>query len=45
MKKRLFKLILFLLVAGAVGVVGFAYLGDLGPEQREIRLPVTLDGR
>lgn len=43
MKKRLFKLVLFLLVCGAVAVVGYAYLGDLSPTQQEIRKPVTLD--
>ncbi|MFD1912927.1 hypothetical protein [Halodurantibacterium flavum] len=40
---RLLKLVLFLLVLGFVGLVGYAYLGDLSPEQREITLPVGLN--
>lgn len=43
MKKRLFKLVLFLIVSGAVAVVGFAYLGDLSPQQEDLRMPVTLN--
>jgi len=40
---RLLKLLVFLLVLGFVGLVGYAYLGDLGPEIKEVNLPVTLD--
>lgn len=40
---RLIKFLLFLLVIGALGVVGYAYLGDLTPEQDEISEPVELD--
>jgi len=40
---KVFKLLLFLAVSGFVGLVGFAYLGDLTPDQTELRAPVTLD--
>ncbi len=39
-----FKLILILLVLGGIGLVGYAYLGDLSPEQNDVVQPVTLDG-
>ncbi|MDJ0826679.1 MAG: hypothetical protein QNJ16_14345 [Rhodobacter sp.] len=39
----LLKLIAILLVLGAIGLTGYAYLGDLTPEQREVVQPVTLD--
>lgn len=41
---RLFKLLFFLIVLGALGVLGFAYLGDLSPEQNDVSEPVELDG-
>ncbi len=37
------KFIAILLVLGAIGVVGYAYLGDMSPDQRDITAPVTLD--
>ncbi|MEM7752073.1 MAG: hypothetical protein AAF230_01600 [Pseudomonadota bacterium] len=37
-----FLFILAVLVGAAV--VGYAYLGDLSPEQTEVSEPVTLDG-
>ena len=37
------KLVLFLLIAGFVGVAGFAYFGDLGPNQSEQSQPVLLN--
>lgn len=40
---RLFKALVFLLVVGFIGLVGYAYLGDLAPDRSEISLPVTLD--
>ena len=43
MKARLFKLVLFLIIAGGVGLVGFAYFGDLSPERQLVRQPVSLD--
>jgi len=45
---RLFKLLMFLLVIGFVGLVGYAYVGEFfganfSPQQTETRMPVTLD--
>lgn len=40
---RIFKVLLFLLVLGFIGLTGFAYLGDLSPDQTEQRKPVTVD--
>ncbi len=40
---RIFKVLLFLLVLGFIGLTGFAYLGDLTPDQTEVREPVELN--
>ncbi len=40
---RILKVVAVLVVLGALALVGFAYLGDLAPQQSETRLPVTLD--
>ncbi|MDT0683950.1 hypothetical protein RM543_14765 [Roseicyclus sp. F158] len=40
---RLIKLLFFLAVIGAIGLVGFAYFGDLTPQQQDVTEPVTLD--
>lgn len=45
---RLFKVLIFLLVLGFVGLAGYAYLGpyfgvDFSAPQEETRVPVTLD--
>ena len=39
----LFKLIFVLVIVGAVGLVGYAYFGDLAPETEDVRQPVTLN--
>lgn len=41
--RRLFKALVFLIILGFVGLVGFAYLGDLKPERTDVSAPVTLD--
>jgi hypothetical protein len=41
---RLLKFLLALVVLLAVAVVGYAYLGDLSPEQTDVSEPVSLDG-
>lgn len=41
---RLLKLIFSLGVLLAAAVIGYAYLGDLSPEQSDVNAPVTLDG-
>lgn len=43
MGRLLLKLIVFLLVIGALAVVGYGYLGDLSPEQSEVSQPVNLN--
>ena len=40
---RFLKVILVLVVLIASAVIGFAYLGDLSPEQQDVSQPVTLD--
>lgn len=40
---RIIKLLLFLIVAGLIGLAGFAYLGNLEPMQKQVTEPVTLD--
>ncbi len=40
---RIFKVLLFLVVLGFIGLTGFAYLGDLTPDQSEVREPVELN--
>ncbi len=41
--RRLLKLLLYLVVLGAIGLVGYAYLADLTPTQTRVSDPVTLD--
>lgn len=40
---RLLKFLFFVILIGAIGLVGYAYLGDLSPEQKDISTPVELD--
>ncbi len=45
---RIFKLLIFLLIIGFIGLVGYAYVGEFfganfSPPQQETRMPVTLD--
>lgn len=40
---RLMKALLYLVVLAGIGLVGYAYLGDLTPERQEVSVPVTLD--
>ena len=37
------KFITILVFLGAIGLVGYAYLGDLSPEQSDVVAPVQLD--
>jgi hypothetical protein len=41
---RTLKILLVLILLVAAGLVAFAYLGDLSPDQSETRIPVELDG-
>jgi hypothetical protein len=40
---RLWKLVLFVVVLAILGFIGFAYLGDLTPDQVPVVEPVELD--
>ncbi|WP_413873497.1 hypothetical protein [Albidovulum sp.] len=40
---RILKLLFLLAVLGFAGLAGYAYLGDMAPEQSEVRTPVQLD--
>ncbi|MDB6178063.1 hypothetical protein PAF17_11175 [Paracoccus sp. Z330] len=37
---RLIKLLVVLILAGLIGLVGYAYLGDMEPQRQEVRSPV-----
>lgn len=43
-KVRTFKILSFLLLLAGAGIVGFAYFGDLTPQQTEMRIPVPVNG-
>ena len=40
---RLLKILLYLVVLAAIGLVGYAYIADLTPNQVRVSEPVTLD--
>ncbi|WP_413719990.1 hypothetical protein [Silicimonas sp. MF1-12-2] len=40
---RLLKILFVLMVLVGAAVIGFAYLGDLSPQQEEVSEPVSLD--
>lgn len=40
---RFWKAILMLLVLATLGLVGFAYFGDMTPQTGDVSQPVTLD--
>lgn len=39
---RIFKLIVILVVLGAIGVIGYAYLGDMSADSQQQHIEVTL---
>jgi predicted negative regulator of RcsB-dependent stress response len=41
---RILKVLVVLAVLGFVALAGYAYFGDLSPEETEVTVPVTLDG-
>ena len=41
---RLLRFLFVLAVLIGAAVIGYAYLGDLSPDQSEVSQPVTLDG-
>lgn len=40
---RIIKALVLLVILGFIGLVGFAYLGDLSPMQGEVTKPVVLN--
>ena len=40
---KLFKFLLVLVLLAGIGLVGFAYLGDLDPRQERVTEPVELE--
>lgn len=40
---RIIKALLVLAFLGLIGLTGFAYLGDISPDQAEVKVPVTLN--
>lgn len=43
LRKFLFRLLALVILLALIGLVGFAYLGDLSPARQDQRLPVTLE--
>ncbi|MGQ0610344.1 MAG: hypothetical protein ACT4N9_04470 [Paracoccaceae bacterium] len=41
---RALRIVLILVLAGALVLIGFAYFGDLSPQRQDVRQPVTLNG-
>ncbi|WP_256368227.1 MULTISPECIES: hypothetical protein [Mangrovicoccus] len=39
---RLLKVLAFLLIVAGIGLVGFAYFGNLSPDRTEMTIPVEL---
>lgn len=39
---RLLKLLVVLILAGLIGLAGYAYFGDMEPDQEEMRTPVAV---
>ena len=40
---RIIKALAVLVIFGIIGLTGFAYLGDLAPQQAEVTKPVVLN--
>ena len=41
----IFRILVVLVLFAILGVVGFAYLGDLSPDQSDVSEPGTLEAR
>ncbi|AXQ93559.1 MULTISPECIES: hypothetical protein [Cereibacter] len=42
---RILKVLLVLVVAGLIGLTGYAYLADLSPPQTDVTKPVMLNAQ
>ncbi|WP_434621421.1 hypothetical protein [Tabrizicola sp. M-4] len=40
---RIIKALVVLAILGFIGLTGFAYFGDITPDQAEVKVPVTLN--
>jgi hypothetical protein len=40
---RIIKALVLLVIVGFLGLTSYAYLGDLTPEQSEVKMPVVLN--
>jgi predicted negative regulator of RcsB-dependent stress response len=40
---RIIKVLVILVILAFIGLVGYAYLGDLTPVQSEVKMPVVLN--
>lgn len=40
---RLLKILAFLIIVAGLGLVGYAYFGNLSPEQAQVSEPIELD--
>ena len=43
MGRLLLKLVAFVVLMGALGLIGYAYLGDISPNQTDVSEPVNLN--
>lgn len=41
---RLLKVLVVLILAAVIGLVGYAYFGDMAPQRQEIRQPIAAEG-
>ncbi|CAM3178933.1 hypothetical protein PANO111632_06720 [Paracoccus nototheniae] len=41
---RMLKLLVVLILAGLIGLAGYAYFGDMAPTRQEVRSPLPMDG-
>lgn len=40
---RMLKLLVVLILAGLIGLAGYAYFGDMAPTRQEVRSPLQLN--
>ncbi|MDD9715556.1 MULTISPECIES: hypothetical protein [Dinoroseobacter] len=45
MIRKLFLFVLILIALGALGLLGYGYLGELPPESTPTKIPVQLDAQ
>ncbi|SET17695.1 hypothetical protein SAMN04489858_103280 [Paracoccus homiensis] len=41
---RLLKVLVVLILAAVIGLVGYAYFGDMDPKRQEVRQPIAAEG-